>query len=122
MSLQIFDKTLDMPEYFGLYKFTLCMGTHPLLMPLEIYLYTKIDWTKTTLRDKSVSYDFESGTLLAFEEHTIPASKRARGAVVAASQVNLQSFSALYRNGVSRVTLTSMWCSYDKYRGAVVWW
>lgn len=58
------------------YWFVIGMGTNSLLMVLATRQCTKSDWKKGELRNRSVSYGFESAEVFEMEEETLPTSKR----------------------------------------------
>lgn len=84
------------------------MSTVPVRTSLTIHQCSKIDWTKTALQGGFVWCDFENGKVFDLEEELVPAGKRACGANVTSSSVNLPAIPIVFREGVSRASLESV--------------
>lgn len=64
-----------------------------------------------------MSYDFEKGRIFDLEEEFVTSGRRARDASATSMSVHLLAVPVVYLDRVLRVSLESVKCDCDEYRG-----
>lgn len=99
------DKVVDALKCYDLYWFALRMGTDLVRTALAIHGCSEVDWTKSTLDDGFVLYDFAGVTIFNLKEEVVPDGKRAPNVSAIWMSDHLRVIAVVYRSRASRVSL-----------------
>lgn len=85
------------------------MGTDPALTAIVFHRGGEVDWEKTTVKNRFVSYDFSTGEVYGLSEQSVQKRTRVMTVERVPTAVELTAVTVIIRSGVLHADSASVW-------------